>query len=211
MSEAATVLALALDADAGPPSDRISGRVLDAALALVAGSGARHVTMDDVARRAGVGRMTVYRRFGDRARLLEALTVRETRRCLAELDAAASPDDPIADQLAAGLVTALRLAREHPLLARLARTEPETVVATLTAERGAVFALARAFLAERLRAARRAGVVGDIPLEPAAEVLVRLVVSFVLVEDTVLPVGDDERLGALARTLLAPMLTGGQG
>ena len=55
-----------------PPDDALSERVLDAALALSAASGVRHMTMDDVAHRAGVGRMTVYRRFGDKARLVES-------------------------------------------------------------------------------------------------------------------------------------------
>src|SRR6478672_596917 len=114
-----------------PADDATSTRILDAALELAGASGLRHLTMDDVARRAGVGRMTVYRRFHDRQGLVDALSARESRRCLAELDAAADPSQPIADQVAAGFVTSIRLATEHPLLARLARAEPESVLTTL--------------------------------------------------------------------------------
>ena len=58
------------------PRTPTSERILDAALALAAASGLRHLTMDDIAARAKVGRMTVYRRFGDKQRLLEALGAR---------------------------------------------------------------------------------------------------------------------------------------
>lgn len=188
-----------------PAEDPASTRILDATLELAAASGLRHLTMDDVARRAGVGRMTVYRRFHDRQGLVDALNARETRRCLAELDAAADPSQPIADQVAAGFVTSVRLAAEHPLLARLARAEPESVLFTLNA---GVFAAAVEFLAARLRQAQVAGVLGDVDVDAAAELLVRLALSFVLVPGSKLPLDDPERLAATAREQIAPMLSG---
>jgi TetR/AcrR family transcriptional regulator, repressor for uid operon len=206
MAAASAMLARALDPDFEPPDDAMSERILDAALALAASSGVRHLTMDDVARRARVGRMTVYRRFGTRENLLEALTTREGRRCLAELDDAMAPDAPIVDQVAEGFVTSLRLAREHPLLARLARSEPDSMLESLRADGGGMFAFARAFLAERLRASQRAGVLGAVQVEESAELLVRLAFSFVLIDDTVMPVDDEPRCRALARSLVAPIL-----
>jgi TetR/AcrR family transcriptional regulator, repressor for uid operon len=160
-----------------------------------------------VARRAGVGRMTVYRRFGDRERLVEALTVRETKRCLAELEAAADPGQPIAEQVAEGFVTSLRLAREHPLLARLARVEPEAVLASMTAGGSGAFAAAVAFLADRLRRSQAAGVLdGDVDVAVAAELLVRVAVSFVLVPDSALPLDDEDALREIARRRLVPLV-----
>ncbi len=209
-AETASLLALALDARVEPPGDATSQRILDATLALAAASGIRHLTMDDVARRAGVGRMTVYRRFGDKARLIETLAVRESRRCLAELDAAVDPAAPIGDQIAEGFVTSLRIAREHPLLNRLARLEPESLLDALVAGGSPVFAAARAYLAVRLRSAQRAGAIGPIAVDHAAELLVRLALSFVLIQETALPLDDEERTRALARQLIAPVLTGSQ-
>ncbi|HET9025375.1 MAG TPA: hypothetical protein VFN64_12435, partial [Burkholderiaceae bacterium] len=118
-------------------------------------------------------------------------------------DAAADPSQPIADQVAAGFVTSVRLAAEHPLLARLARAEPESVLATLNA---GVFATAVEFLAGRLRQAQAAGVLGDVDLDASAELLVRLALSFVLVSGSRLPLDDPERLAAIAREQIAPML-----
>jgi TetR/AcrR family transcriptional regulator, repressor for uid operon len=201
-----SLLARALDPRVEPPDDATSNRILDAALALAAASGVRNLTMDDVARRAGVGRMTVYRRFGDKGTLVDALAVREARRCMDELDAAIGPEAPIEDQVAAGFVTSLRLAREHPLLARLARFEPEAVLGALAADGGFVFAAARTFVAARLRASQEAGVLGPVDVEAAAELLVRLAISFVLVQDSVLRVEDEEQAAEVARRLIAPML-----
>lgn len=155
-----------------------SDHILDAALALAAASGLKHLTMDDVARRAGVGRMTVYRRFGTRDALVDALAGREARRCLAEMEAASPVDAPLEEQVVAGFTTAIRLSREHPLLARLARVEPDTVLTAFST--GPLFGMCVRHLADRLR---RMGA------DPApAELLVRLALSFVLLPETQLDV-----------------------
>lgn len=54
-------------------------RILCAAATLVADRGIGRVSMDDIARTAGVGTGTVYRRFGDRAGLALALLDEHTR------------------------------------------------------------------------------------------------------------------------------------
>ena len=206
----ATLIERALGAAAAqpPPDDAMSQRILDAALDLVAASGLRNLTMDDVAARAAVGRMTVYRRFGDRERLVDALAIREVQRCLAELDAAVDPGDPIAEQIADGFSAALRLIREHPLLDRFARYEPETALEALNADGAAIFAMSRAFAAALLREAQERGEVGDLDADHAAELLVRLGVSFVLIPSTALPLDEDERAREVARGLIAPILGG---
>ena len=168
----AAALARALTAEVPEDSDHI----LDAALDLAAASGLRHLTMDDVARRAGVGRMTVYRRFGTKAALLDALAGREARRCLAEMDAASPADAPLEQQVVAGFETMIRLTREHPLLARLARVEPDSVLNAFNDS--ALLPLCTGFLADRLR---RSGVRSD---EQLAELLVRIALSFVLFPET---------------------------
>jgi AcrR family transcriptional regulator len=183
---------------------RSSNRILDATLALAAERGLRKLTMDDVAARAQVGRMTIYRRFENKRHLVDALTERESRRVLAELAAATPPDAPIEEQIVEGLVVALRLAREHPLLSPLAIREPQGLLAAAGADGQALFALGCAFAADRLRSARDAQSL-RLPIDEVAELLVRLCASFVLIPETILPTGDDE-LRALAKRLVAPVL-----
>ena len=207
MTDSVTLLRRALSSTVEPPNDALSERILDAALDICAASGVRNLTMDEVADRADVGRMTVYRRFGSRERLEEALAVREARRCLAELDSTVDPGAPVADQISQGLLASLRLIREHPLLDRMSRHEPAAALAALTSEGAAVFAMGRAFAASRLADAQKAGIVDrDIDPEQAAEILVRLGFSFLLIPQSSLPLDDDERMRELAETLIAPIL-----
>ncbi len=199
------MLSLAFDPSVPVASDAISDRILDAALELAAASGLRHLTMDDVARKARVGRMTVYRRFGSRAALVDALAARECRRCLDAIAAALDPGSPF-DERAATLFTAtLKVIREHPLLERLARVEPEALLFELTRNDSEVFRLVREFLISLIREA-------DEPIagDPAvlAELGVRLGVSFVLMPDSVLALGDERATQAAVRALVRPLTVG---
>ncbi|HEX7244723.1 MAG TPA: TetR/AcrR family transcriptional regulator [Solirubrobacterales bacterium] len=185
----------------------MSERILDAALELAAASGVQSLTMDAVAQRAGVGRMTVYRRFGGKVAMLTALGAREARRCIAELDSATPPEAPMVEQVAAGFVVGIRLTREHPLIDRLVRCEPETVLAALTQEGGSLFIVIRTYMTERLSEARQAGVIGeDVDVQEAAELLVRLGISFALLPDSLLPLDDERRLREIAERMLVPIV-----
>ena len=76
-------------------ADRTSQRILDAALTEAAAVGLQRITVEDVVRRAGVSRMTAYRRYPRRDDLVEALVRRETQRFLAAVaDAIESVEDP---------------------------------------------------------------------------------------------------------------------
>jgi AcrR family transcriptional regulator len=206
--EASSLLVRALDPETSAPDDTTSHRILDAALDAAAASGIRHLTLDDVARRAGVGRVTLYRRFGDRQGLIEALGVREARRCIEILDEATPPDEPIEEQVADGFVAGLRLIREHPLLSRLVTHEPAALLDALTNPRTALFPLARAYVAGRLALAQPAGARSDLDLEQVAEAFLRITVSFALIQDTVLPLDDEDAAREAARRLIAPIVVG---
>ena len=81
------------------------------------------------------------------------------------------------------------------------------MLGALTEDGGALFAVARDYLAGRLRESQRAGVLGPIEVEEAAELLVRLAVSFVLIPESVLPLDDEDRVRDSSRSsLLAPIL-----
>ena len=206
--QTARLLALALDPSVQMAEDESSERILDAALALVAASGIRNLTMDQVARRAGLGRMTVYRRFGARATLIDALAVRECRRCLARIGSALHPDAPASERIAALFAATLAVIREHPLLERLARVEPEALLFELTRDDSAVFRLVREFLIGLIAEGQRSGELapGDPPL--LAELALRLGASFVLIPGSVLPLEDEAHTRAAVRGLLEPLLPG---
>ncbi len=203
---AARLLELAFDPSVEARDDAMSERILDGALALVAASGIKHLTMDDVAARAGVARMTVYRRFGSRQQLTDALAVRECRRCLSQIAAALDPAKPIDERATELFVATLRVIREHPLLARLARVEPEALLFELNRDGSAIFRLVRDFLVAQIRAAQDARELVELGPEPLAEIAVRLGASFVLMPDSVIATGDDEVMRGTVREMIAPLL-----
>src|SRR3954468_8972110 len=88
--------------------------VLDAARDSVLAVGVRRTTLTDVARRAGVSRMTIYRRWPDVRTLVADLMTREW---IAVAAAVAPPADgrPVRESMVDSLVDGARAFREHPL------------------------------------------------------------------------------------------------
>lgn len=197
------VLALALDPAFLTPADPTSERILDAAVALAARAGTRAVTMDAVAERAGVGRMTVYRRFRHKALLVQAMAVRETRRSLERVAAAVHDSEDVADQFARGFAAALAIAREHPLLAG---AEPRELLRSINDEGGRTVELIVAFLAGLIREGRQAGQMRSPDPEAAAEVLFRIGISFLLIPASGIDLEDEEAARRLAGEVLASLV-----
>src|SRR5918911_937214 len=103
-------LARVLEAPESPP-DAVAERILDAALEQFQLVGLRRPTIDDVARRARVGRVTVYRRIGQKDELVRAVILRELRRLFAAVDAATAPLTTVEERLAEGFAVVLRTVR----------------------------------------------------------------------------------------------------
>jgi AcrR family transcriptional regulator len=123
-------------------------QLLDAAKAVVAEAGFHAVSIEAVARRAGITRPIVYRHFDDLAALLDALVERETVRALGQLKEFVPRSfggDPRED-LIASLDGYLRAVESDPVTWRLMLVPPEG---------------APGLLGERI-AAGRAAVIGQL-------------------------------------------------
>ena len=200
-------LITAVAGDVAPTGDSGDDRVLDAALEQVAAYGFQRTTMDDIARKAGMGRMTVYRRFGSKDELLRQLIWREARRMVATvLERAASADD-VGDRVVEAFLATLDLARTHPLVARVAVVEPEALVELAKLDAPDLLGLARGYVAGEIRRAQSDGMAGDVDPDEAAEVLVRLALSFVLLPRSLVDLDDPGAARRFARTVLVPILT----
>lgn len=186
------------------PTDPLGEAVLDAALAQFLEYGLRRSSVEDVARRAGVARVTVYRRFPTKSALMTAVVLREVREALAEIERAVEAFPAVEDKAVEGFVAAVRIARHQPLLRRLVHTEPETVLPYLTVHAGPLLAVAREFLAGHIREAQDAGHVPRFEPEPVAEMLVRLTQSLVLTPDGVINADDEDAVRSFARRYLFP-------
>jgi len=204
----APILQTAVDgAPRATPADATTDRILGAALAQFENFGIRRTTMDDVARRARVSRVTIYRRFPQKERLVEAVILGEAQRFFAELEAAVVRLDSVEDRIVEGFAHTLAAAREQRLLNRLLRTEPESLLPHLTTEGGPVLAAGTAFLARQMKIARSGVPARDT--RAVAELVARLVLSFLLTPESVVALGSPREARAFARRWIAPLMTGG--
>jgi AcrR family transcriptional regulator len=111
--------------------------LLDAVQACVMAVGVRRTTMTDVARRAGVSRMTLYRRYADVTSLLQALMTREFTQIIAEVDAEVAKGSSAREQLVAAAVAGVEQLTRHPLFVRIVDVDPELLLPYITTRRGA--------------------------------------------------------------------------
>ncbi|MEZ5176897.1 MAG: TetR/AcrR family transcriptional regulator [Acidimicrobiales bacterium] len=107
------------------PTDELTERILDAALALVARWGVGKTALADVAKEAGCSRATLYRAFpGGKQHRFTAMGLRELATYRqGVVDAIASADD-LGEALTRGLVVATRLVRDHPAAQFVLEHEP---------------------------------------------------------------------------------------
>lgn len=192
--------------------DPYAERILAAARRLLLEFGLRRTPLADVARAAGVSEATLYRRFATRDDLLRQLFTRETQAFLGQMDEHAGGIDDPAESLAAGFVFFMRALTRQELGARLIQTDPEVVLPLLTTGAGPWLRAGREYVAAQMaKAVRRHDVEFNGDPQQIAEVMVRLSHSLFLTPETSLPVGDDDRLAAFARTVLVPMAISGTG
>ena len=199
---------LSLVNDPSGPTDDVGTRILDAAFEQFCLIGIRRSSMEDVARRAKVGRVTIYRRFESKDKLVSALLWRETRTAIAKVEAAVSTVANPEDRFVEGFLAGMHAIRHHPLIMGMLATEPETALPLLTVKASGGLELARTFMAQEIRRARADLGVPDVDSEQVAEIFARLTHSLVLTPASCLPLDDDERTREFARRHIVPMVTG---
>ncbi|WP_030483721.1 TetR/AcrR family transcriptional regulator [Nocardioides aequoreus] len=138
-------------------------RYLDAAREAILAVGWSRTTLTDVARRAGVSRMTLYRRWPDTGTLLADLMTREWARTVERaLDGTSAGS---AEEVADAVVAVVAALRADPLLRRIVDVDPETLLPYLLDRRGRSQELLAGLLADTIAGAQRTGAVR--PGDPA--------------------------------------------
>ncbi len=199
---------------AGPRPRRWPGEaaVLDAATTTLLAVGVRRTTLTEVARRAGMSRMTLYRRWPDLRALVGDVMTREWSRIVTEAAnlAAHDPGHGTLDSLVEHIVATIEAFRTNAVYLRIIETDPELLLPYLTERRGATQQMILDLLTTWLDAAARHGAVRDADADPEAlAVMVLLVVqSFVLSASALggaVPAGTQlAELRHLLRAYLAP-------
>jgi AcrR family transcriptional regulator len=190
--------------------DEATERILAAALAQAEEVGMRRSTMDDVARRSGVGRATLYRRFPTKAALNDAIVLAEVRRFFAGSAQARSRGKTLEDRLVYGTVFNVTFMREHALLKKLLRTEPEMILPSLTIDAGPLLDFATdqsiAMLRNELYPDRRTTPAQERHLRTVAELHTRLTLSFIVTPHSSIKLVTLDDARAYVRTYLLPMM-----
>jgi AcrR family transcriptional regulator len=173
--------------------------LLDAARACVLSIGVSRTTLTEVARRAGVSRMTLYRRFPDVRSLIAALMTRE----FCGLLTASPVDAPTArERLVKGVLRGVKALVENPIMRAILDLEPELILPYVVQRLGGTQRLTEEYLRAEVKAGHADGSIrqADVPVQVRALLLV--VQSFVLsLRPAAVDVDSEDLLAELALLL----------
>jgi AcrR family transcriptional regulator len=131
--------------------------LLDAAMECVLAVGVRRTTLSDVARTAGVSRMTLYRRFPDVRGMLSALLTREFGKIIIEVTRAGAGESTARGQLVVAAVHALRALAVNPLMRTLIERDAEMLLPYITERIGTSQRMSEEYLHAQLAAGQADG------------------------------------------------------
>ncbi|EGD54773.1 TetR/AcrR family transcriptional regulator [Gordonia neofelifaecis] len=196
---------VATNDDSAPDPTRT--KLLDAAYEQFCESGIARTSMEEVARRAGTARITIYRKFDTKDALVDAVMIREFENYFVEfLQVMAQAPTP-ADRVIVAFVTSLRTIGGNPLIRKLLETEPALVPGFVGGGDGRTLTAVRDFVAHQILREQTAG---NIPKRvrtiPAADLVVRIAGSFLTIPSDLMDYDDPDELAGFAREFLLPVL-----
>lgn len=160
-------------------TDATTEAILDATRASVLDFGIRRTTLTDVARRAGVSRMTVYRRYPDVDAVLRDLMTREFGSAMQAV--AQRIDGPDArTRLLDRLLASVAAFRSSPLMAKVIEAEPELLLPYVLDRMGETQRAAVALAAGDVAEGQADGSIRAGDARVMAQALLLVVQSFVL-------------------------------
>jgi AcrR family transcriptional regulator len=109
-------------------ADLSTEAILDAAVVEFERHGLRRVALDDVARRAGVSRTTIYRRFANKDELIAAVVERENVSLFADIATELKQAGPQSNYYVEAFTLSILRFRRHRVLNRMMTDEPALVL-----------------------------------------------------------------------------------
>ncbi|NNN21500.1 MAG: TetR/AcrR family transcriptional regulator [Acidimicrobiales bacterium] len=177
--------------------DETRDRMLESALLLFGENGIANTTMEQVAERAGISRVWLYRRFKNKAGLVQEVVDRELDNYFVALDEVLAPMANGTEVIVEAFCASVMFLRNHSLLSSLLETEPETLLPILTIDSAPLMSHAvgimTPWLVER----------GSIDKNRApflAEAVIRLLTSIVLVPSHALNFDDPKTIRKFLKT-----------
>jgi AcrR family transcriptional regulator len=176
----------------------VAGRILDAAASCVVDFGVDRVTLAEIARRAGVSRPTVYRRWPDTRSILAALLTARITGAWRDVESRGAGRAALVERIVA---VAGRL-RCDALIASVLRSSPELAMVYITDRLGTSQQILIDAVASEVRAAQRDGSVRAGDARQLAAMVLLITQSTIQSAQMVKPILDEDALGTeLARCL----------
>jgi AcrR family transcriptional regulator len=172
--------------------DEVDEKIMDATLDRILQVGIRRASLEDIARRIGMNRATIHRRFVGKDNLIEAVLERETRRMLAEVTAIATTAPGVDAQI------------EETVL----HVAPEEALTFYTVQGERLVGIGIDYIVGLLDHAQQAGVIARYDPRPIAELVARLSHSLMLTPGSGGSVDftDHEQARRFVRTTLVPLI-----
>lgn len=198
-----------IPADPGEPAARreVPAAILDATRSAVLAVGVRRTTLTEVARRAGVSRMTVYRLVPDVETLVLDVLTREFAALIERAERGVSRRRTARARLVGVAVSVTRDLPDQPLFSRVLDVDPELLLPFLTDRIGSTQRLALGHLRRLVAEGHADGSIRKGTAAGQAMTVLMLVTPFVVSRRLAAEAGTDDLLRELATVLdhgLAP-------
>jgi AcrR family transcriptional regulator len=182
--------------------------LLDAARSCLLAVGWRRTTLTDVARRAGVSRMTIYRRWPDMQTLMSDLMTREWAALGASSALLVADEMSPVRRISRGVVETVQALRANPLFQKIVDVDPELLLTYLLQRRGRTQDVLLDLLVDQIEAGQADGLLraGDPQAIARSVVLAAqgFAVSASIMSDTVDEAVLTDELGRLLESYLTP-------
>jgi AcrR family transcriptional regulator len=176
-------------AGAAPPSTL--DPALLAARSAIVDLGLRRTTLAEVARRAGVSRMTLYRQYGDLDAIVSALLTAEFTGLFADIAAQTAALPTARDRLVAASAAVVAGIAGHPLYQRVLDVDPELLLPLVVDRLGSTQRIGREIVEDLVRQGQRDGSIRPVEPALAGAVVVVTLQSFVFSARVMAPLGAD--------------------
>ena len=165
--------------------------------------GIRKTTMEDIAREAAAGKATLYRHFGNKDAVIDALLEREGQRFERRMQTAADGVDGASARIEAAFLAGVDFFVAHPVLTKGRDEEPGILLPRITANGGPLVRRGLDLFAQLITAGVEAGDLRTVDPRAAAEVIMRLILSYFAFPPMEVRVEDPAQARQFAHALVA--------
>lgn len=165
--------------------------------------GIRRTTMEDIAKQAHAGKATLYRHFANKDAVIDALLEREAERFERLLERAAAEHQSAPDRIEAAFLAGVRFFVEHPVMTRGRDEEPGVLLPRITANGGPLVQRGLGLFTTLIENGVASGTLRRVDPPAAAEVVVRLILSYFTFPPMHVRVDDPDEARAFAHALVA--------